>query len=26
MGGKNYLAKEIIALMPEHKSYIEVFG
>ncbi|EAK3421207.1 DNA adenine methylase, partial [Campylobacter coli] len=26
VGGKNYLAKEIIALMPEHKSYIEVFG
>ncbi|ELJ5038128.1 DNA adenine methylase, partial [Campylobacter jejuni] len=26
MGGKNYLAKEIIALMPEHKSYIEIFG
>ncbi len=25
VGGKNYLAKEIIALMPEHKSYIEVF-
>ncbi|EFO7409904.1 DNA adenine methylase, partial [Campylobacter jejuni] len=24
VGGKNYLAKEIIALMPEHKSYIEV--
>lgn len=26
VGGKNYLAKEIIVLMPEHKSYIEVFG
>lgn len=26
VGGKNYLAKEIIALMPEHKTYIEVFG
>lgn len=26
VGGKNYLAKEIIALMPKHKSYIEVFG
>lgn len=26
VGGKNYLAKEIINLMPEHKSYIEVFG
>lgn len=26
VGGKNALAKEIIALMPEHKSYIEVFG
>lgn len=25
VGGKNYLAKEIIALIPEHKSYIEVF-
>ncbi|PZT47174.1 DNA adenine methylase [Helicobacter valdiviensis] len=26
VGGKSALAKEIITLMPEHKSYIEVFG
>lgn len=26
VGGKSLLAKEIIALMPEHKSYIEVFA
>lgn len=26
IGGKSKLAKEIIALMPEHKTYIEVFG
>lgn len=26
VGGKNLLAKEIISLMPKHKSYIEVFG
>lgn len=26
IGGKSILAKDIIALMPKHKSYIEVFG
>lgn len=26
VGGKSKLAKEIIALMPEHKRYVEVFG
>lgn len=26
VGGKSRLAKEIISIMPEHKSYIEVFG
>lgn len=26
VGGKSRLAKDIISLMPEHKTYIEVFG
>lgn len=26
VGGKSKLKKEIIALFPEHKHYVEVFG
>ena len=26
VGGKSKLAKDIVALIPEHKTYIEVFG
>ncbi|MDC5471249.1 DNA adenine methylase, partial [Acinetobacter baumannii] len=26
LGGKSQLARTIIELMPEHKTYVEVFG
>ncbi|MGE4517324.1 MAG: DNA adenine methylase, partial [Arcobacteraceae bacterium] len=26
VGGKSKLAKDIVALIPEHKMYVEVFG